>query len=403
MKLTIERLGHLGDSLANGPDGPLFLKGFLPGEVVEGDDVQNLRITTASPDRVRPPCNHARACGGCSLQHASNDFVAKWKSEVVRSALQGQGIDAHFLPQHISPPASRRRASFSARRSKGGVLIGFHARASDLLVDIPNCQLLLPQILAALPKLQEVVRLGATRVAQITLQVTATASGLDLAVSDGKELDAQSQMALARLCESAGLARLTWNGETVAFRHAPMLRIGPALVSPPPGAFLQATAEGEAALLAGVRRVLHPARKVVDLFAGIGTFALPLAQQAEVLAVEGDEKMLAALGQAARNAQGLHRVDTQSRDLFRRPLEPDEFKGFDGVVIDPPRAGAEAQMRTLAASKVPHIAAVSCNPVTFARDAKILLAGGYGLDFVQVVDQFRWSHHVELVAGFSRA
>lgn len=403
MKLTIERLGHLGDAVANGPEGPLFLKGFLPGEVIEGDDLNAMRITTPSPNRVRPPCSHARTCGGCMLQHAADDFVAGWKGEVVASALRGQGIEARFLPMHTSPPRSRRRATFAARRTKGGVMIGFHARASDVLVDIPNCQLLLPEILDALPKLEPLVRLGATRVAAISIQVTATASGLDVAVSDGKDLDAQTQMELARLCESAGLARLTWNGEIVAMRHAPMLRFGRALVVPPPNAFLQATAQGEAALLAAVRHITKPARKLVDLFAGLGTFALPLAEGADVLAVEGEGKMLAALSYAARNTEKLHHIETQTRDLFRRPLEPDEFKGIDAVVIDPPRAGAEAQMRTLAASTVPLIAAVSCNPVTFARDAKILLAGGYRLDFVQVVDQFRWSHHVELVAGFSRA
>jgi 23S rRNA (uracil1939-C5)-methyltransferase len=282
------------------------------------------------------------------------------------------------------------------------VTIGFHARASDVLVDIPNCQLLHPDLLAAVPKLDPLVRFGATRVAEIQIQITQTLTGLDVAVSEAKELDAPAQMELARICEAAGFARLTWNGEMIAMRHAPMLRFGRALVTPPPLAFLQATAQGEAALLAAVRRAVGPARKIVDLFAGLGTFALPLAETADVLAVEGDAKMIAALSFGARNAENLHRVEAQTRDLFRRPLEPDEFKGVDAVVIDPPRAGAEAQMTTLAQTKVPRIAAVSCNPVTFARDAKILLAGGYRLDFVQVVDQFRWSQHIELAAGFSR-
>jgi 23S rRNA (uracil1939-C5)-methyltransferase len=402
MKLVIQRLGHLGDAIAMGPEGPLYLKGFLPGEEVEGDDLTAMRILTPSTSRVRPPCVHARACGGCALQHAADGFVADWKTEVVQSALRGQGIEAAFLPMQISPPKSRRRATFSARRTKGGVTIGFHARASDVLVDIPNCQLLHSDLLAALPKLDPLVRLGATRVAEIQIQVTQTLTGLDVAVSDGKELDAPSQMELARICEAAGFARLTWNGEMVAMRHAPMLRFGRAMVAPPPLAFLQATAQGEAALLAAVRRVVGPARKIVDLFAGLGTFALPLAEAADVLAVEGDAKMMAALSLGARGAENLHRVDTQARDLFRRPLEPDELKGIDAVVIDPPRAGAEAQMTTLAQTKVPRIAAVSCNPVTFARDAKILLSGGYRLDFVQVVDQFRWSQHIELAAGFSR-
>jgi 23S rRNA (uracil1939-C5)-methyltransferase len=203
------------------------------------------------------------------------------------------------------------------------------------------------------------------------------------------------------VAEAFNIARLTWDGEVVALRTMPVQRFGKALVAPPPGAFLQATAEGEAALLSAVEEAVGPARRVVDLFAGSGTFSLPLAETAEVLAVESDAAMLAALDRGWRQTQGLHRVTTETRDLFRRPLEPDEFKGFDAVVIDPPRAGAEAQTATLAHSGVPVIAAVSCNPVTFARDARSLTGAGYLLDWVQVVDQFRWAAHVELVARFS--
>jgi 23S rRNA (uracil1939-C5)-methyltransferase len=402
MRLVIDRLGHLGDAIAEGPDGPLFIKGFLPTEVIEGDDLAAMKIVTPSVHRVRAPCAHAKTCGGCMLQHAADDFVADWKQSNVRSALAGQGIETQFMPMHISPPKSRRRASFAARRTKGGVLVGFHARASDVLVDIAQCQLLHPELMEALPKLDPFIRLGATRVGEISVMVTQTMSGLDVVVTGAKDLDAEAQLQLARLTEAAGFARLTWNGETVALRHAPVLRFGRALVTMPPAAFLQATAQGEAALLAAVQRITAPARRIADLFAGLGTFALPLAARAEVVAVEGDSAMTTALSRAARTTEGLRHMDVQTRDLFRRPLEIDEFKGIDAVVIDPPRAGAEAQMATLAASKVPLIAAVSCNPVTFARDAKILIAGGYRLDWVQVVDQFRWSHHVELVAALSK-
>ena len=217
----------------------------------------------------------------------------------------------------------------------------------------------------------------------------------------GKPLDGEFQLDLARITETHGFARLTWGGEMVALRAQPMQRFGPALVAPPPGAFLQATAEGEAALLRGVALAIGAARKVVDLFAGCGTFALPLAERAEVHAVEGDAAMTAALEKGARAAMGLRKVTVETRDLFRRPLEPDEFKGVEAVVIDPPRAGAEAQVARLAVAKVPVIAMVSCNPITFARDAKVLLAAGYRLDWLQVVDQFRWSAHVELVARFA--
>jgi 23S rRNA (uracil1939-C5)-methyltransferase len=204
------------------------------------------------------------------------------------------------------------------------------------------------------------------------------------------------------VAESFDLARVCWDGEPVAMRRAPWLPMGKARVVPPPGAFLQATAEGEAALVAAVGQIVGDAARVLDLFAGCGTFALPLAERAQVVAVEGEAAMLAALGLAARGVPGLRPVRTVARDLFRRPLLPVELAAADAVVIDPPRAGAEAQARELAASRVARIAAVSCNPASFARDARILIAGGYRLEWVQPIDQFLWTGHVELVAAFTR-
>ena len=406
MKLTIERLGHLGDGIAQGPEGAIYVPGMLPGEEVEGelqgDTLMQTRIVTPSANRVKPPCSHAKTCGGCMMQHASDSFVADWKLGIVKGALAGQGLEAEFRPILTSPPQSRRRATIAARRTKNGALMGFHARASDTLVDVPNCQLLHPDLMATFPGLQALVKLGGSRTAEVSLTVTRSISGADVMVVGGKELDGPLQMELARITETYGFARLTWNGDTVALRTAPMQRFGRALVSPPPGAFLQATIEGESALLRSVALAIGAAKKITDLFAGVGTFALPLAERAEVHAVEGEARMTAALEKAAHNTEGLKRVTVETRDLFRRPLEDDEFKGVEAVVIDPPRAGAEAQMAVLARSKVPVIASVSCNPVSFARDAKVLIAGGYHLDWVQVVDQFRWSAHVELVARFSR-
>lgn len=406
MILTIDRLGHLGDGVAQGPDGPVFVPQTLPGEVidgdVQGDAMPAFRIVIPSVNRVRPPCTHARTCGGCMMQHAADAFVADWKLGIVKGALAGQGLSAEFRPILTSPQRSRRRATVAARRTKGGVLLGFHARGSETLVAVPNCQLLHPDLLAAFPALEALVRIGGSRSAEMALTITTSLSGIDIVVDGGKPADSATQMELARLAEAHGIARLTWNSETVALRAMPMQRFGRALVAPPPGAFLQATAEGETALLRSVALAVGSARKITDLFAGVGTFSLPLAERAEVHAVESLPAMLAALEKGARGAEGLRRVTTETRDLFRRPLEPDEFKGVEAVVIDPPRAGAEAQMRTIAKSDIPVIAAVSCNPVTFARDAKILVNAGYSLDWVQVVDQFRWSAHVELAARFSR-
>lgn len=406
MSYTIERLGHLGDGVAQGPDGPVFASGVLPGEVVEGtldgSRLTDIRIVTPSALRVRPPCAHARTCGGCLLQHASDAFVAEWKTGIIRGALEGQGLTAELRPIVTSPPRSRRRATLAGRKTKGGAMLGFHARASDTLVAVPNCQLLHPDLMASLPALEALVKLGAARGAEVALTVTRSPAGADVAVSGAKPADAALQLDLARLAETHGLARLTWAGEVVALRASPMQRLGRALVTPPPGAFLQATEQGEAALVSAVREALGPARRIADLFCGLGTFALPLAEQAEVLAYEGEVAMVAALDRAARQAEGLRRVTATARDLFRRPLESDEFKGVEAVVIDPPRAGAEAQTERLAEARVPVIAMVSCNPVTFARDARILVRAGYRIDWVQPVDQFRWSSHVELAARLSR-
>lgn len=405
MTLTIDRLGHHGDGVARGPVGPVFVPGALPGEVVTGtllgDRVADMRIVTPSPHRRKPPCAHARACGGCALQHADDAFVAAWKLDVVRGALAGQGLDATVTGPLTSPPQTRRRATLTGRRTKAGVSLGFHMRGSDQIVAVPGCLLLDPEVMATFPALEALTAIGATRKGALSLTVTATLTGPDVAVTGGKPLEAALLQDLAALAEAHGIARLTWDGEGVALRAQPLVAMGRARVPLPPGAFLQATAAGEAALLAAVRAAIGPARRVVDLFAGCGTFALPLAEAAEVHAVEGDGALTAALASGARSTPGLKAVTTETRDLFRRPLLPDELRS-DAVVIDPPRAGAEAQVAEIARAAVPVVAMVSCNPVTFARDARALVAAGYGLDTVLVVDQFRWSTHVELVARFRR-
>lgn len=401
--VTVERLGHLGDGLT--AEG-LPVAMALPGEEVEGEIREGRmpapKILRPSPDRVRAPCPHYRACGGCSLMHASDAFVAGWKVDVVRRALAAQGLAAEFAPVLTSPPRSRRRAVLSGRRTKTGALVGLHARASDTLVEIPHCQLVRPELVEALPALREAVVLGGSRKGEVTLTATLTDGGLDVDARGGKPADGPMRAGLAALAGRAGWARLAWNGEEIAVFRPALVRFGRAKVLLPPGAFLQATAEGEAALVAAVAGAVAGARRIADLFAGAGTFALPLAERAEVHAAEGDATMVAALDQAARTTPGLHRVTAETRDLFRRPLLGDELARFDAVVIDPPRAGCEAQAREIASSGIPVVAAVSCNPVTFARDARILADRGYRLDRVQVVDQFRWSPHVELVARLTK-
>ena len=404
MTLTVERLGHRGDGVAGG----VFVARALPGEVVEGEieagRIARPRILEPAPERVAAPCRHYRNCGGCALQHASDAFVANWKQQVVATALAAQGLSVPFRPIHTSPASSRRRATLAGRRLKSGALVGFHARGSDTLTAIPDCLLLSPALMAALPGLEALVAAGASRKGEMALTVAALDQGVDVAATGGKPLDAGLHVDLPQIAARHRFARLTWDGEVVYQPQPPTLPMGRARVAPPPGAFLQATADGEAALVAAVADALGGARRVADLFAGCGTFALPLAEHAEVHAVEGEAAMLAALGAGWRGAPGLKRVTTEARDLFRRPLLADELARFDAIAIDPPRHGAEAQMREIARAKdgPAVIAAISCNPVTFARDARLLTEAGYRLDWVQVVDQFRWSPHVELAARLSK-
>ena len=336
------------------------------------------------------------------MQHASDGFVATWKTSIVERALSARGLPFPFRTLHTSPPQSRRRARFSGKRTKKGAMVGFHARASDALIDVPDCQLVLPSIIAGFPAFEALTIIAASRKSEINLTVTDTLGGLDILVETERDLDGPLRIELAGLAEAHDLARLAWNDDVVVTRKAPDQKFGTTLVAPPAGSFLQATREGEAALVAAVLDTTGGAKKVVDLFAGAGTFALSMAQTAEVHAVEGGDEMLETLDRGWRHGKGLKSVTTETRDLFRRPLEPDELNRFDLAVLDPPRAGAEAQIRTVAASDLKRVTMVSCNPVTFARDAETLVGAGFSLDWVDVVDQFRWSPHVELVGAFTR-
>ncbi|WP_282078501.1 class I SAM-dependent RNA methyltransferase [Epibacterium ulvae] len=403
---TITRLGHQGDGIA---DGPLFAPRTLPGEVVsglaDGQNLNEIRIETPSDNRVQAPCRHYKSCGGCQLQHAADTFVADWKQDFVKQALLAQGLETEFRPIHTSPERSRRRATFAARRTKKGATVGFHGRASGVITEIPDCQLLSPDLMAALPMAEALAMIGASRKTPLAVTVTTSEVGLDVLVKHGKPLDGPLRMDLAQLVDRFKLARLVWEDELIAMEQPPVQAFGAARVCPPAGSFLQATRDGEQALLNTVKEITAGAKRIMDLFAGCGTFALPLAEGAEIHAVEGERDMISALDTGWRKAQGLRKVTSETRDLFRRPVLPDELNPFgaryEAVVIDPPRAGAEAQVRELAKAQTPVVAYVSCNPITFARDARVLVDAGYHLNWVQVVDQFRWSSHAELAASFT--
>jgi 23S rRNA (uracil1939-C5)-methyltransferase len=371
--------------------------------VRHGDRGRVEAVLTPSPVRVQPLCPHFGTCGGCALQHASDRFIALWKRDLIAVALGARGItEVAIRPTVTSPPESRRRIALAARRTRKGVLIGFHAAAATDIVPIETCTVAEPALIAALPRLEELAGLAASRKGEVRLTLTLTNGGIDVAVTGAKAIDGPAQALLAGVAARAGIARLGWNGDEVATMQAPEVTIGRARVVPPPGGFLQPTRDGEAALVEAVGDAVGGAGRIADLFCGSGTFTLALAERAEVHAVEGEAEALAALDAAWRATPGLKRVRCERRDLTHRPLLPAEFKGTEAVVIDPPRAGARPQAEQLARAQVPRLAAVSCNPATFARDARILIDGGYRLEWVQPVDQFRWSPHVELVAAFGR-
>lgn len=391
--LTLAGMGQL-------EDGQLVPR-VLPGEEIDLQPDGTPRIIEPVADRVKPPCRHFKSCGGCSMQHASDEYVLNWKKSVVERALSARGLPFPLRDVHTSPANSRRRAKLSGRRTKKGAMVGFHARGSDALVEVPDCMLLLPNLIAGFPALEALTVIAASRKSEVSLTVTDSLNGLDVLVETERALTEELRFELAGLAESSGFARLAWNDETVVTRLPPAQTFGAATVTPPAGAFLQATREGEAALVSAVLEIAAGAKTVADLFCGSGTFSLPLAAKSVVHAVEGDPEMIAALDKAWRHCTGLKTITTESRDLFRRPLEADELARFDCVVLDPPRPGAAAQIATLAEASVPKIAMVSCNPVTFARDAETLTSAGYVLDSVTIVDQFRWSHHVEMAGSFT--
>lgn len=405
-RLAIERLGGEGDGLARHDGAVIAVPFTLPDEEVEGEVVEgtmpDARILRSSPHRVKAPCGQFRRCGGCSLQHADDATVAAWKRTQVVDALSKAGIIAPEAQVVTSPPRSRIRATLAGRRTKKGAQVGFHARASDQIVPAEGCVLVHPDLGAALPLLEALTRLLGSRKGEVTMALTRSQNGLDIDISGGRTPDAEMQATLAALMPPYKVARLTFSGDLIAQQEPPVQRLGKALVAPPPGAFLQATDEGRDALVAFARSELAGARRVADLFAGLGTFALPLAENAEVAAYESDPAMMDALGDAWRRTPGLKDMTTNTRDLFRRPLLADELKAFDAALLDPPRAGARAQVAELTQSRLHRIVHVSCNPATFARDAATLVAGGYRLEKLLVVDQFRWSAHVELASLFTR-
>ena len=410
-ELTIERLGGRGEGVARGPSGPIFVPYALPGErvraYVDGDRARMTEVIAPSPDRVPAFCPYFGTCGGCAVQTLAAEPYAVWKRGLVVTALEQARVKGEVGPLLDAHGEGRRRATFHARLTTNAagrreVEVGFMQARAHSIVDIAQCPVLAPSMASAVAAARAVSEALSGLNKPLDILLTATLEGLDLDLRGAGPLEAPLRQKLVGLAERIDLARLSNHGDILIERRPPRLLMGRAYVRPPAGAFLQATEAGEETLARLVIEAVGPAKKVADLFCGVGTFALRLGEGREVLAIDGEAGSIGALRRAAGETPGLQGIHAETRDLYRRPLAGDELARWEAVVFYPPRAGAEAQARALAASAVPKVVAVSCSAGTFARDAKILVDAGYGLDKVTPVDQFRHAPHVEIVGVFSR-
>jgi 23S rRNA (uracil1939-C5)-methyltransferase len=409
-RLTIDRVGHRGDGVATRDGKPAYVAYTLPDEDVGAEPLADhpdrfclIAVERASPDRIAPFCDLFTTCGGCAIQHWQPAAYQAWKRGLVVDALAQAGVTCPVDALVDAHGSGRRRIVAHARRGKDSVIkVGFAAASSHDIVPVDRCPILDPALDGAFDAARALAQALAATGKPLDIQVTATGNGLDVDVRGSGPLGPAALRDISQLAARHNMARLTRHGELVIVHRPPVVRIGPADVTLPPGSFLQATEAGEDALAALVLSHVGKAKQVADLFCGVGPFALRLAQRARVLAADADEGATSALQKAALATPGLKPVTATARDLFRRPLVPQELRDIDAVVFDPPRQGAQAQATQLAASKVPVVVAVSCNAASFARDAAILIAGGYRCEQVTPVDQFRHSAHIELVARFRR-
>lgn len=410
----LARIDHIaagGDGVALVDGARIFVPLTAPGDVAEiearDDRGALIGLKEPSPVRAEAPCRHYGRCGGCALQHVTRGFYRDWKRQRVVDALAREDFDASIVGDLIeTPAATRRRATFAVKKLRDRAALGFNARRSAAIEEIEDCLILHPELLKRLPALRALAaKVGSDA---FDLAVTLCDNGLDATVSAASpdEPRGRALIDLLSLMRAANVIRLSFNGEPVASLATPVVSFSEISVTPPPGGFLQASREGETALIDLVRKAASGAKKIADLFSGCGTFSLPLAKDATVSAFDSYAGSIAALSKAAADAQrtgvAVNPVKAEMRDLFERPLTAKELKGFDAVVFDPPRAGAADQAREIAASGVRLVIGVSCNPATFARDARILADAGYALDAATPVDQFVYSSHVELVGVFRK-
>ena len=412
MTLKIARVAGQGDGVAETPAGPVFAPLTLPGETVRGVVIDGRmeapEILELSPDRIAPVSPHYGDCGGCSLQHWASGPYLDWKRDQVVGALARERIETEVEATVAVPPGTRRRLALHARRLEDGrIVLGFKARKSWRLVEVSTCPVADPRLVAAFPALAKVAAAFLEHPKSApTLHVTWTLDGMDVDVTGVERksggLSADRQMQAIRAAREVDVARLSMAGETLMMARQPRVQFGPATVPLPAGGFLQAVPEAEAAMVERAVAAVKGAKKVADLFCGAGTFTFPLATVASVLAADASAAGIAALKQGIGSARGMKPITAEARDLFRRPLSPYDLKGVEAIVFDPPRAGAIDQTAQIKDTKASVVVGVSCNPQTFARDARVLIDAGFRLETVTPVDQFLWSAHVELVGVFRR-
>jgi 23S rRNA (uracil1939-C5)-methyltransferase len=408
VEMVIQRIGAQGDGVADGRFVPVTLPGERVSARGEGERAELVEVLDASADRVTPPCRHFGDCGGCALQHWAPEPYLAWKVEQIRLALARERLETEILAPFAAPSGARRRLALHVRKGADGrVILGFKARRSWRVVPIEACVVAEPALRAALPALAEIAAPFLEHPASApNLHVTSTLTGLDIDVTGVERrsggLSADARLAAAQAAARADTARVTLAGEVVYQSRVPLVRAGKASIALPPGAFLQAVPAAEAALADFLREAAAGARRIADLYCGVGTFTFPLAEIGAVLAADASAPAVRALSAGIATAPGLKAIAAEARDFDRRPVTVRELAGIDVVVFDPPRAGAAVQAREIAASAAGRALAVSCHPATFARDARTLVDGGFRLLRVLPVDQFVWSPHIELAGVFSR-
>ncbi|WP_068006040.1 class I SAM-dependent RNA methyltransferase [Pseudovibrio axinellae] len=408
--LRISRLAHKGDGVAETETGQIFVPFTLEGELVsakvQGQRAELKEVIEPSEQRIAPVCKHYGACGGCSLQHMGEASYKEFKRQHVIDALAARALDVPVDDVVLCDKGSRRRAVFAAVKAGHKVLFGYHTAKSNMLVDIEECPVIAPEILKAVPGLRKLAGEILSHKGELKFTVTTTQSGLDVAITGMGKNKEKRYFDLSQAAVANNLARLTVDGETIIEIRAPLLVMSGVSIPIPAGGFIQAALSAEQAMGKLLEEGLSGCKRVADLFSGAGTLSFKIAQKSNVHAVESEASSLKSLMQGLRQAQGLKKVTSERRDLFRRPIvakELDNFgKGYDGVVFDPPRAGALAQAQELAKSPVKKIVAVSCSPASFARDLRVLVDGGYKIKRVVPIDQFLYSPHVEVVALLER-